>query len=867
MPINTQYYGSESSWIDFKPVAGMTDDFKVASFSTAVASLGYSARTWLATKCGMNYDDYKKPLDVSFCWCGTDGTAPFDNIFGVTGYNNNHDRYQVNQNGKSSIGLGTKGNDTSYIRDAYCQYFKVSASGGAEWGNAPLNFQPEYAFAATVDSYTGGLKVLRLSNGGLTPALKFNFNNYYLVPFIHYYVLKSTATLTDWGNVTDPTNYSSLVDATKCDDLYTFCKRIEDQTYFADKIVIFAITGLINHVVWQNDKSYNINDVSFGTQTATSGLIQGFAVNENTVELEFADWYDTSEDQKTYKIKIDASLINNRGYAVGTCGIYNGKAGQITTGTFNSRNSIALAGCPLTTGVGYYSGVSGAPYIYEPFSRDVSKFHVKNFSADSSLPNARRYGYNFTSTISDYSNLNGFREYVRKACAYYGMFFSEMMYPDATQDWISEDAYVGTIDSSGITHGAYTHGADNANQPQRTWGDEWATKTPYEPGKQPKPDHDPNNYIDTMQGRNTNYLQGFTRLYAVDGFNMLILRGFLANIPNMGTTLEDHQEYLYKHFLNSNPIDNIVSLKMYPFSLVDYVLNNSPTVEVIKISNADVEYTVGSSTLRAMGTTSGLPATQITLQLGKFTLYTAYGDFRDYEPYSSAKMYLPFCGTASIDIKTILDKELYVAYKVDVKTGSCTAIVTQDSYDGIIVLTAHGTLSVEIPVSGMQTADYQNAIFQGITNLKNAQVNQFTAYIHAATGVINAAQSAVATPTGLSGIAGGIGAAITSDNNLNQAEYNLQSARINHTMIGASSAGESQLMYIYPSLIVTRPKFLPKYSEALYAHTVGHACIESDVLGNFNGYTVVSDIDMSGVDATETEKSVLRSILAAGIYL
>lgn len=739
MAINAQYYGSESSWIDFKPVAGMTDDFKVASFSTAVANLGYSARTWLATKCGMNYDDYKKPLDVSFCWCGTDGTAPFDNVFGVTGYNNNHDRYQVNQNGKSSIGLGTKGNDTSYIDEVFCEYFKNSAGGGAEWANVPLNFQPEYAFAPTTDSYTGGLKVVRLSNGGLTPALKFNFNNYYLVPFVYYYVLKSTATLTDWGNVTDPTNYNALVDTTKRDDLYTFCKRIEDQTYSTDKIVIFAITGLINHVTWQNDKSYNVSDVSFGTKTATSGLIQGFAVNENTADLEFADWYDTSERQKTYKIKIDTSLINNRGYAVGTCGIYDGKAGQITTATYNSQNSVVLAGCPHTTGVGYYSGITGVPYAYESFSRDVSKFHVKNFSADSSLPNARRYGYNFTATIGDFTDLNGFREYVRRACAYYGMYFTEMMYPNTTQDWLTEDAFIGTIDSSGITHGAYTHGADNANQPQRNWGDNWASKTPYKPGKTPSgPTNDPNKTSNKMAGKQNLALFSATTKYCGDGVDVDAIFRFCNNVKGMEQFIETdpdtqathidydgYRHWLEVNFLNSNPIDNIVSVKWYPFNTKTFVgAAQKSTVKLGRayVNNTGAGYSSATGALEMYSTS--YPNVGNTLELGFFQPLEAYGDFRDYAPYSECTIYLPYCGTTTFPTSYCLGHAIYVSYKVDIVTGSCTAIVALDSYDGNIICTGHGTIGTEIPFSGIQSANYQAGIYQGIQALKSAQLSQ-----------------------------------------------------------------------------------------------------------------------------------------------
>lgn len=478
------------------------------------------------------------------------------------------------------------------------------------------------------------------------------------------------------------------------------------------------------------------------------------------------------------------------------------------------------------------------------------------------------------------------REYSFEMCAYLGVFFTDR-YVTATVDttlsddeqwkqaFTDDNIYCGIIDENGLTHGFYTHGYGNAET--YSFGNTNAQidnpyqPTPFDPTP-PKPDDDPNNYITTMPGKTAASLAAFTKLYAVDGFNMINLRLYLAHIPTEGNTLEEHQDYLFKHFLNSNPIDNIVSLKLYPFSIRQYVFGNTYKTETIKISNASVEYALSeSTTIRAIGDRGEGAFSQITLFLGNFTLYTAYGDFRDYDPYSSAKLYLPYCGTAAIDIKTILDKTLYVAYKIDIKTGSCTAVVTQDSYDGIIILTAHGTMAVDIPITGIQTADYQNAVFQGITNLKNAQMQQFTSYIHAATGLASTvgavAASPMAIPGTISNISTSVAGVATANNTLKQSEYNLQTVPIKHTMVGASSAGDSQLMYIYPALIVTRPKFLKAYNQSAYAHTVGHACIKSGTMGSFDGYTVVSDIDLTGVGASQAEKDMIRQILAQGIYL
>lgn len=483
------------------------------------------------------------------------------------------------------------------------------------------------------------------------------------------------------------------------------------------------------------------------------------------------------------------------------------------------------------------------------------------------------------------ADLDALVEYAHEMCAYLGMFFADKAITVTVDTTLTEEEqwtqafeddriYCGIIDDSGLTHGFYTHGAGNKNT--RAYANTNAQidnpykPTPFDPTP-PKPDHDPNNYINGMPGTNQLSIASFTRLYAMTPNDLTYLRDYLKYIPTQYTDFDAYRDFLGQKFLNSNPIDNMVSLRWYPFDVVDNVMVFVPITQPIQISNAIAQWTASGSTYTVQGTTSLYPVYYFTLYLGSFTPQTAYGNFLDYEPYSDAKMYLPFCGTASIDLKSILDVTLYVSYKVDVRTGACTAIVAADDYDGNIILTAHGSLAVEIPITGVQSADYQNAVFQAINNLKNAQIAQFTAYVQSATGLIDAVATTAANPLSGVGAAGsavsGIAGAMQAENNLKQAQYNLKTAQIKHTVVGSTSAGDGSMMYLYPALIVNRPTFIYGYNPDVYAHTVGNACILSDTLGAFTGFTVVSDIDLSGVPATDAEQQMLRAILAAGVYL
>ena len=425
MSINTAYYGQENSWLTFPPVTGMTDPFLVGSYSTTeINTYGKSTRTWLACKYGEDINTYKQPLDMSFGWCITDGTAPFDHIYGVTGFGTYHDRYELNQNGKSVIGLGAKGKQfLSNIQNV--QYYKQRAGGSAVWGNVPLNFQPDYNFSPDIEvNSSTGLKILKCANSGLSPVLKFDFGYYYLVPIVDYYVLKNTATIADWDNVaTDPVDYNNLIASNgyKRDDLYSFYERVNNGTYNADKIIINGVAGYMVHVAWHNDKTYSSGDVSFGSQTETTCSLNLIHANDTTVDLTFDDWYDNTNPEQ-HNVKIDTVFINNRGVATGQTGIYDGKTSSISDGQFNTtQTAILLSGSVLHQGTGFTQPTINC-YEYQTVAMGSTDYTVKRFT-DSSLPSTRKNSIAIYATLADFGGINGFREYVRKCCAYFGCFF------------------------------------------------------------------------------------------------------------------------------------------------------------------------------------------------------------------------------------------------------------------------------------------------------------------------------------------------------------------------------------------------------------------------------------------------------------
>lgn len=487
------------------------------------------------------------------------------------------------------------------------------------------------------------------------------------------------------------------------------------------------------------------------------------------------------------------------------------------------------------------------------------------------LENASQYAYHGCyweiSTQADFEEL---KNYCMQSAAFVGLPFTEK-YEDLRQTAATTDTHMGLRDEYGNTTGQWVSGSEIAQKiPAYSWTDPntQSTYDPYHPAGE-----DPNKYITEMTNKQYIDIKNFYRLYGMAAGNVEALNGYLAYLPTLASTyaqFSDYQLAMSNKFLNSNPIDNIIFLKWYPCDLKKYCFI-SPTSQPVKISNAQADYPIGGVTFTVHGYTSDTQHLINTLYLGNFDIYAAYNNFLDYEPFSAAKLYLPYAATVDIDMKQIINKKIYVQYKVDFRTGTATAYVTQNSYQGIVIATAPAHISVDIPVTGVQSADYQNALYQAVSNLKQATAAQFTAYMQTAATAITSAVAGAANPLTLFGgaarTAGAAASVTAAEQRTADAKYKIDTAPIRHTLVNATTAGDAAIMYQYPALIITRPKMLDTYDAEIYSKTVGNAVIAQMNLSDAQGFTVVSDIDTTGITATQTEINQIKNILAQGAYL
>ena len=259
--------------------------------------------------------------------------------------------------------------------------------------------------------------------------------------------------------------------------------------------------------------------------------------------------------------------------------------------------------------------------------------------------------------------------------------------------------------------------------------------------------------------------------------------------------------------VNNNPIENIISCKSIP-------INTDGTNQEIVLGNV----------------TTGVNGEKISNNFAKQTIGSVaitehYHNFLDYSPYTNVILYLPYIGFKELDTSLVMNKTLQVIYTVDAITGGCLAQVYVNS---VRLYEFTGNVGIDMP----------------ITASNRAQVE--AGYIQAGVGAT------------MSALGGNIGGAVTSLLNSATSQYHYSSTGNPSPMCVAST---NRTCYV----IIDRPNY---QNLKAFNHTRGRKCYLSKTISKLHGFTICdSNIDLSGVNATQSELEELKEILSSGFYV
>ena len=572
---------------------------------------------------------------------------------------------------------------------------------------------------------------------------------------------------------------------------------------------------LMRFPYWTDDaNNYNIHPVTNFVYTKLMCSVNVLAVNElyitngvgNPQAFTWYDYWNTGHNNYPYIVQVYSTCYVNGKQDTslhaqawsGYTDKYNGWSGRIefpfSTQIYNNFTTYIIA---------------GRTKVWEDTTTN-SKFGTGTFITESKLLNRRN---NNDGTITTYvvNANNSTKEEIEKIINSYGFIWTESPTPAQKQDLDNELTHFPNISPNGKTTGNSTSGSDNKNNSSYNWN-----------GKNNARDNggfngDDNNYTNkidlTKPSLTTTGI--FNRTFALNGQAINELADYLWNADE--TIFNEIIKGL--GLLGGNPIDGLIDLRLYPFEITSKT--STGTSKSIVVGRTDTKI-IGIE----------INDYNAILDLGSCTFFPYFGNFLDYEPFTTASLYIPYVGIVPISTADFMGQTISCKMVVDITTGSCTAIVFANE---IPIIYKNGNIGVEIPMTGTNSAEYASRIAGGLTS-----------------GASDIALGASSKSVGQ--VVSGVGSIVDSALSVNNTMYNTAGS-------SSPACGLWQPQNCY--FIIQRP--VPIVPEN-YGHTVGYACNYQAKIGDCSGYTQTYNVDVSSINAPESEKNAIAEILNNGFY-
>lgn len=458
--------------------------------------------------------------------------------------------------------------------------------------------------------------------------------------------------------------------------------------------------------------------------------------------------------------------------------------------------------------------------------------------------------------------------------AYFGLYYTGTQSVAESTALNLDDLYLGVMSNiSGATSGkyiAFSSEDDPATARGKAIEANEATATGTDPMQDPNPhytgdipEEDPNTYVTEtpLSTPTLSPIDVFNRTYAMTAIQIRALADFLWNADDDKMTEIMKGLELY----GENPLNGLIDCRLYPFDLSG-------------ISVSGQEIIVGRVNTQVYGRKI-LNTANVVFDLGTCKFMKYFHNFLDYAPYTTGRLFLPYCGMVPIDTAEFMGKEISCKLIVDLITGACCCCIF---LDGILTITANGLCGVEISMTGTDSAAYASSIVNQFANSVMQVAGGVAALAGGATlaatgaGLVSRAAN-IATPNydrlgdytkGLSQERMGgasAGAGIAGLVNGAMGFWNMEHTPTQYAQRGSSTPSCETWLPQYPFFIVDSPiTDIPSG----YGHNVGFACIETGTLSSFSGFTICSNVDTSGfAQATEAERNELKMLLEAGVFL
>ena len=267
----------------------------------------------------------------------------------------------------------------------------------------------------------------------------------------------------------------------------------------------------------------------------------------------------------------------------------------------------------------------------------------------------------------------------------------------------------------------------------------------------------------------------------------------------------------------ANPMDVILGLSIVPVEIP------SDGVREVKCGNVSTGVSMNHASSQ-----------YVVVDCGSINITEYWGAYLDYSPYTKIQIYLPYCGTHSLDIDDVMGRNIHVIYHVDVLSGSCVAYIKCTGKNlSSVLYEFSGNVSSQLPVTG----------------------ENFTRLIQTAISSVSTLASTVATGGLTAPIA--IGAVSSLASTVGNSKPEIERS--------GSVSGSVGLMGIQkPYFILTRPR---QCIPSNYHKYSGFPSMLTRELSKVKGFTIVDKIFLKNISASESEIEEIKNILKEGVIL
>ena len=359
-------------------------------------------------------------------------------------------------------------------------------------------------------------------------------------------------------------------------------------------------------------------------------------------------------------------------------------------------------------------------------------------------------------------------------------------------------------------------------------------------------------YTDITNGTGTSDDQTeFGEVYAKNFFSQVYLCGATA-IQEIANALFDTDATGITHFwekikegvemYGNDPMQSVQGLTYFPVNLTTLFTNYS-SQQYVYFGGYKLDL---STSINRLIFPDGYKT------LGTFVLKKTFKNWRDYEPFCKAYIFLPYVGTYQLDLARYYDKTTEVRYYIDVRTGGCVACLIAD---GVLTDYYNGQMGVQMPITLTDKSSYANA-----------QIETLLGGLKHEGSVLQGAGT-----TGSAGGSAGMYVAVAQATagtmlNASMTTYKLTENNINNynKTKGGSSSMLNEYLPQYVTLMLEIQQDDPTENHDML---LGKPTNASGTVGSFSGFLQVDSVNLQCGIATPNEKKEILSALLNGIFI